>query len=287
MLKNITITLLITSCSFNLYAIDIVRLQLQQMSENKAAHNTEIIHRALEVTEYEYGPFRLDKVNVTLSSARVLHSLINGELINTAIVPASDEWDKHTISVKVPVRLGLLSYRLLMINKNDLSKFEKINTLNELKSLSAGLHKGWVTTKLFNLNAFKVVETGHLEGLFLMLNKHRFDYIPRGVYEAYDELAARQEVLKDIVVEPTIALYIPTLSYVNVSPADPRIAKRLASGLHTLQANGELKHLLNKYYGDDIRRANLKDRKIFEISGPNFTPQDRAYYKSLLADFTN
>jgi ABC-type amino acid transport substrate-binding protein len=168
-----------------------------------------------------------------------------------------------------------------------LSKFEKINTLDELKAIPVGLHKGWVTTKLFNLNAFNVIETGHFEGLFLMLNRYRFDYIPRGVYEVYDELASRQDVLKDIVVEPTIALFIPTMSYVNVSPTDPKIAKRLASGLLQLQNNGELKKILHKYYGNDIKRANLKNRKVFEINHPNFSPHDKLNYEILLENFNN
>jgi hypothetical protein len=279
--------LLITLFSFNSNAVDIVKLQLQQMSKNKAAHNTEVIRRALEITEPEFGDFRLDKINTTMSSARMLQSLIEGSLINTVIVPESDLWDKHTISVKVPVRLGLLSYRLLLVNKSDLSKFEKINTLDELKAIPVGLHKGWVTTKLFNLNAFNVIETGHFEGLFLMLNRYRFDYIPRGVYEVYDELASRQDVLKDIVVEPTIALFIPTMSYVNVSPTDPKIAKRLASGLLQLQNNGELKKILHKYYGNDIKRANLKNRKVFEINHPNFSPHDKLNYEILLENFNN
>jgi hypothetical protein len=287
LLNSIAIMLLITLFSFNSYAVDIVRLQLQQNSENKAAHNTEVIRRALEVTESEFGAFRLDEVNITMSSARMLQSLIDGKLFNTVIVPESDIWDKHTISVKVPVRLGLLSYRLLLINKSDLSKFEKISTLDELKTLPVGLHKGWVTTKLFNLNAFNVIETGHFEGLFLMLNRHRFDYIPRGVYEVYDELASRQDILKNIVVEPTIALFIPTMSYVNVSPTSPKIAKRLASGLLKLQNNGELKKILNKYYGKDIKRANLKNRKIFEINNSNFTSFDKLNYEMLLEDFNN
>ena len=287
LLNCITTMLLITLFSFNSNAVDIVKLQLQQMSENKAAHNTEVIRRALEITESEFGAFRLDKINTTMSSARMLQSLIEGSLINTVIVPASDLWDKHTISVKVPVRLGLLSYRLLLINKSDLSKFEKINTLDELKAIPVGLHKGWVTTKLFNLNAFNVIETGHFEGLFLMLNRYRFDYIPRGVYEVYDEVASRQDVLKDIVVEPTIALFIPTMSYVNVSPTDPKIAKRLASGLLQLQNNGELKKILHKYYGNDIKRANLKNRKVFEINHQNFSPHDKLNYEILLENFNN
>jgi hypothetical protein len=46
------------------------------------------------------------------------------------------------------------------------------------------------------------------------------------------------------VVEPTIALYIPTHSYVYVSPNNPRLYKRLEEGLTKLKTNEELEPLL-------------------------------------------
>jgi len=269
--------------SFNSHSLDIVKLQSQQMSENKAAHNTEVIRRALKITEAEYGAFKLEIVNLTMSSARMLNELTAGKLINTAIVPASKLWEKHNIAIRVPVRQGLLSYRLLLVNKADLPKFEKINSLKELNHFTAGLHKGWLTTDIFKFNHLKISETGHFEGLFLMLNRHRFDYIPRGIYEIYDELATRQTILKDIVVEPTFALYIPTSSYAYVSPTETRLAKRLKSGLDKLLASGELKEIVNKYYANDIRRANLTGRKIFNIENPYNNPEDQLNYKKLLS----
>lgn len=45
------------------------------------------------------------------------------------------------------------------------------------------------------------------------------------------------------VVEPTIALYIPTHSYVYVSPNNPCLYKRLEEGLTKLKTNEELEPL--------------------------------------------
>ena len=256
--------LIMALVSFKSYSVDVVKLQSQQMSENKSAHNTEVIRRALEITEAEYGPFKLEIVNLTMSSA-------------------SELWDKHNIAIRLPVRQGLLSYRLLLVNKADLPMFEKINSLKELNNFTAGLHKGWLTTEIFKLNNLSVTETGHFEGLFLMLNRRRFDYIPRGIYEIYDELNARQTMLRDIVVEPTIALYIPTSSYVYLSPEDTRLAKRIDTGVRKLITSGELKAIVKKYYANDINRANLNGRKIFEIENPYFNPKDKLNFNNLLS----
>lgn len=250
------------------YSIDVVKLHRQEITDNKAAHHIEVVGRALEITEPEYGPFKLKVVNLTMSAGRLLKASNEGKIFNTAVMPASRVWDEHIIAIKVPVRLGLLSYRILLINKVDLSKFEKVNSLDDLNHFTSGVITDWVTTEIFELSKIKMVKTGHFEGIFLMLDKHRFDYIPRGIYEIYDELEERQSVLKDIVVEPAIALHIPTSTYVYVSPNETRLAKRLTIGLNELFASGELKTILYKYYSNYIERANLAERKIIEIANP-------------------
>lgn len=268
--------------AFKAYSVDIVKLQLQQYSKNKAAHNSDVIRRALEITEPEYGEFDLQLVEITMSGGRMILSGLTGKLVNTLILPGNAKWDKQHIAIRIPIRLGLLGYRLLLINKVDLPKFEKINTLQELKQLTAGLTNYWETTKILKHGGYKVMETGHFDGLFLMLDKHRFDYLPRSIYEIYAELEERKGILENVVVEPTIALNIPMLSYVYVSPSEPRIAKRLKSGLQKLLANGELKELLYKHYGDDIIRANLQGRKIFQIENNYYNHDDNEYNNYLL-----
>lgn len=96
--------------------------------------------------------------------------------------------DNLTNAISITVRSEYLSYRLLLIHEIDLPKFERINSLDELNTLVAGLHNDWNTTKTFEFNKFKVMNTHSCEGSFLMLDKHRFDYIPRSIYEAFDEV---------------------------------------------------------------------------------------------------
>lgn len=256
------------------HSIDTVKFHRQQMSDKKVEHNLEVIKRALEITEKEFGSFKIETINVDMSVHRMLQATMNGKMINTVIVPASEQWDKSNIPIRVPVRLGLLSYRVLLVNKVDLPKFQQVTTLEELNNFKAGLINGWTTTKIFQHHKMQYLETGYFPGLFLMLNKHRFDYIPRGVYEVYDELDARKSILKDIVVEPTIALYIPTSAYVYISPTEPRLAKRMELGLQKLLSSGELKKLLYKYYEDEIKRSKLSDRKIFELENPYYHEND-------------
>ena len=127
-----------------------------------------------------------------------------------------------------------------------------------------------------------MMKSYNYEGLFLMLNNQRFDYIPRAIYEVYDELEAQESILKDIVVEPTIALFIPTKTYLYVSPKNKRLVKRLQSGLHELVTSGELKEILHKYYASDIKRAKLNKRKMITIESRYYNQTETTYNEYLL-----
>lgn len=275
-------TVLLFFTPFKSHSIDVVKIKNQQLSKNKAAHNIEVIRRALEVTEAEYGAFRLEEIHLKITTNREVRVVAKGDILNVMITPANDLAD-HTITpINVPIRLGLLSYRLLLINKSDLPIFEKISTLEELKPIEVGLLNGWKTTGIFKSQNMNVVETHNYEGLFLMLNKHRFTYIPRAIYEVYDELSAQESKLNNIVIEPTIALYIPTATHVYVSPENPIIAKRLDAGLQKLLLSGELKKLLYKYFAADIKRANVSGRKIIKIDNNYYNKMDQSYNKYFL-----
>ena len=128
----------------------------------------------------------------------------------------------------------------------------------------------------------KLIGVDHFNGLFLMLKKDRFDYIPRGINEVYDELLTRKSSLEGVVVEPSIALYIPTSTNFYIAKTEPRLAKRLEIGLKQMLESGELKDILYKYFAKDIKRANLSERKIFTIENPYHSKNNKADEKHYL-----
>jgi hypothetical protein len=58
--------------------------------------------------------------------------LQTGRILNVYIAVTNPGWEKETIAIKLPIRKGLLNYRLLLVHKDDLPLFEKIKTLKEL-----------------------------------------------------------------------------------------------------------------------------------------------------------
>lgn len=276
LMKYIFAVLILVSLSFDAYCLDKIKvLRPLLKSDKRTQHKDEVIYRALETTRSEFGPFTFETIDVDMTPGRAFASMKTGELINTYVAPGNQLWDQSTIPIKIPIRKGLLSYRLLLINKADLSKFENVKTLDDLNNLTAGLQTNWATTKVFNEANINMTVSHTFEGLFLMLEKQRFNYIPRAIYEVFDELDNRKSQLKNIIVEPNLALHIPMTTFVYVSKSFPEIAKRIETGLQKMVSNGELHAILNKYYAEDIKRANLGSRRIIEIENPYFGDENQ------------
>lgn len=277
---SLCLTLFISHLS---WAVDIVKMtHSQKFLSERTQYKNEVIKRSLELTEAEYGPYEYHLLkNVRMNRHRALPSVIKGSPNNIYVAPANDEWDEKTIAIKIPIRRGLLNYRLLLVHKADLPKFAKVDTLGDLKKLTAGLRNGWITTDVFRKSNMDFVESQNFDGLFLLLNNHHFDYIPRAIYEIYEELEAREHLLSHVVVEPTLALHLPMPTYIYISPTVPRVAERIEKGLRKMLESGELDEILNKYYADDIKRADLKNRKVINMDNPYYQEHDLLSDKSL------
>lgn len=263
--------------SFNTLALDTVKVLRPQwkIPNNHAAYKNMLIKRAMEVTQDEYGPFELKTSPLLMNRFRALTNIIKGETHNLYITPSDPDWDQKAIAIKIPIRLGLLSYRLLLIHKDDLELFSEINTLEQLKMLTAGVRTKWMTTQVFRQQQFDMVESENYNGLFKLLDKHKFHYFPRSIYEIYGELNERENLYKNIVVEPRLALYIPTVTYVYISPKEPLLAKRIEAGLTKLYDSGEILTLIEQYYGSSIDKAQLSTRKIISIENSFYLEADR------------
>lgn len=256
-------------------AIDIVKLLAPQAGyDKKEAHKDAVIKRALEITVPEYGAYQIEKTDKSTVSGRALKLMQDGDIVNLCIRIANEEWNLNATPIKIPIRFGVNSFRLLLINKKDLTKFSQINTLEDLKKVPVGLGRDWSISQVFRANGFQTIESSNFEGTFLMLQHQRFDYIPRGMNEVFEELRVRQDKLTDVVVEPTLALEMKLATYAYVSSKQPRLAKRIDSGLRMMSENGELKQLFDDYYLEDVKHANMHNRKIIKIDNPLFVDKE-------------
>lgn len=273
-----TLILLLSVSHFS-FAMDLVRWNHGgKGKDNRRDYKVELLTQVLDKTKKLYGPYAIvesDEGRVTMRAIKELHE---GKSINIFMAVTSPEWEKQTIPIRIPIRRGILNYRLLAINKNKLPLFSKLSQAHDLKKYIAGLRRGWATVSVMQSSNYSILQTTTLDGLYDMLSYQRIDYIPRGLNEIWDEISTHNVEHNNLVVEPSTVIYTQSPYYIFVSPKEKRLAKRIEHGLEMMIDDGSLKTLFDKYYADKIALAKIKDRKVIRIDNPflsNKTPLDR------------
>ena len=243
----------------------------------RSVYTLELIRLIMEKTQPEYGGYQIVN-NPGLTRNRALVEMLKGDRLNLREETTNTEWEKKTLAIRIPLRRGLLSYRLLLVKEQNLNYFKSITTLKQLKKASAGLMSDWVTADVLKDNGFNVVDTASYQGLFNMLNRERFMYSPRGVSEIYDEIAVQSRTYPALRIEPTLALYIPQPTYIFISPRYPGLAKRVEAGMLAMIEDGSLEALFNQHFDIAYIEKDLQQRRIFYIEN-KYVPDNPAAFK--------
>lgn len=230
-----------------------------------------VIEAALKATESTYGPYQLVFTQEQLSSERKHDLLVVGEKVNVDRLvgfPTQKGPRKGLIRIGVPVLNGFMGYRILLIRQEEQSRFASIKTLDELHKLPMGFGKGW-EGHVYKHNGFSVAEALNITLLLKMLAGRRYYFVPLSVIEIDDHYVIEGKPVDNLVPEQTLLLYMPLPVYFYVSPEQPVLADRLTVGLKYLQENGQLDKVFKEHFGERLKRLNLSERTLIELSNPD------------------
>ncbi len=232
-------------------------------------YSISLLTHVLNKTTATHGPFNMQPAK-GMNVGRAIEFLKTGDVdaVNVIWTTSSKERESSLLPIRIPIRKGLLGYRIFLIKKEDQDKFTNIQTVEQLKQLKVGQGHIWNDVKVFKENDFSIVTGPNYEGLFRMLLKGRFDYFSRGINEAPSEYEARKDMYPNLAIEESILLYYPWPKYFFTSLKNPKLAQRIEQGLKMMIEDGSFEALFLKYHKEDIDRVNLKDRKLFRISNP-------------------
>ena len=236
------------------------------------AYRIALMRLALRETRDSDGAFSLQGMTRTVSQARGLRMLAKNE-IDVAFLPTDRQREKHFLPVRIPILRGLLGYRMLMIRRGSGDRFADIETLRKLSTFKAGFGSQWADLAILKANGLPVVSVSNYETLFLMLARGRFDYFPRGVNEAWQELDMHPKLRSRLMIEPHLALYYPYPVYFFVNRNNAALADRLRRGLEAALKDGSFKQLFLSYNKAAIERAQMRHRTMLVMSNPFLPPQ--------------
>lgn len=230
------------------------------------------------VFQHTDGQYRLvPQSGEQRTQGRVIEDIKSGE--TQVMWAATDQTlEQDLLPVRIPILKGFLGHRIFLIHKGDQAKFDRIQTLQELKQIKLGQGTTWADTQILKANGLNVVTTQKFAGLMYMLDGGRFDAFPRGVQEPWSEVNFAPGLELD--VEKRIMLVYKMPMYFFTSRSNIKLAQDLALGLNRAIADGSF----DKVFFNDpsirsaLEKANLKNRVIFHLDNPSLskeTPVDR------------
>ncbi|HOP39466.1 MAG TPA: transporter substrate-binding domain-containing protein [Geobacteraceae bacterium] len=228
----------------------------------------EILKTALDKTVAQYGPYRLQPSRSRMNEARSLAELLNpAGMVNVAWCGTSVQKERDYRAVRIPLRKGILGYRVALIAGKRQVDIDRIRNLDDLKKASVGQGIGWGDVAIYEANGITVHTAGY-ESLFRMVAANRIDLFPRGINEVFHEFADRHAAIPNLAVEKHLLIYYPWPYYFFFNKSAKSLAKRVETGIRKMMKDGSFDAIFMKYNRTAISKANLKNRRIIRIQNP-------------------
>lgn len=260
--------LLMALLAFEARAIDkVIFDRPASAADHRREYANALLRQVLERTVPEFGPYAIAYAETHMERPRLFEALKEGRLVNVTAYPADARWLKELLAVPVPVDMGLQSWRIALIDKRQQGRLHKLRLPGELKQLKAGVGVAWVTLASLRDNGYAIVTGGSYAGLFEMLMAGRFDYLPRGINEIFQEYDERKAAFPQLAVEDSILLHDQVTSMFFVSPRHPRLQRRIAAGMESLLRDGTLERMVLEHHRGYLQRARICERRRIELPG--------------------
>ena len=235
----------------------------------------EILKTALDKTSPQYGPYTAAPTSVLMNEARQLAVIEQSNtIINVVWSSTSEEKEQKLLPIRIPLRKGILGYRIALTSKSKQAEIDKVTTLDDLKKLTVGQGLGWGDVEIYKTNGITVFSAQY-DSLFKMAAGGRFDLFPRGISEIGPEFEANSADLPELAIEKGLLIYYPWPYYFFFNAQDKALAKRVETGIRMMIQDGSFNTIFKKYNANAIEKANFKGRRVIRIENamlPKATP---------------
>lgn len=242
--KTIDISIPTTSESSSLH-IDFVKELLAIIVESQN-YSLNIIYQGSEVNQ-----------------SRTIKLLSDGDTINLDWAALTDERQRLLATIDIPIYQGMIGWRVLYIRKNNVDTFSDIETLEQLKMLTAVQRFDWADYEILKNNGIKVEGNMSYEGQSKAVVAGLVDYYPRSVIEAVKEISAPFN--SGLMIEPNLLLKYPSGYYFYVKKEDHKLAQIITQGFQKVIDNGQYQHLFDRYFADDLKQLKLEQRNVIHL----------------------
>jgi len=198
--------------------------------------------------------------------------------IDVVWIGASVIDDQKMSPVLFPIDMGLLGYRIFLINGSRQNEFSQIKTIEDLRKMVALQGTGWADVEVLRSAGLHVRTAPIYADLFRMTVNGRADYFPRGAFEAYSDKRKFADSAPGLAVEETLLLRYPYSFIFYVKKTDTNLHDDLYRGLVAAFDDGSFKTLFssNQDFQSVLNGAHLKARRVLDIDNPFLSAQMKA-----------
>lgn len=179
-------------------------------TDERYAFRIALLQQVLDRSGSQCGHFSLQPLSEKVTQSRGQQLLEDNAGVDIAFLPTSISRERTLRAIKIPILSGILGYRVFLIRASDQTKFASVSSLEDLqKNYRGGFGSQWADMTILTHNGLNMYGVANYESLFSMLSVGRFDFFPRGINEAWQELALKKDTYPNLAVEQNIALYYP------------------------------------------------------------------------------
>ena len=253
-------------------AVEVVKtLKFTQVQHESIEYFSHLLHAALQASESEFGPYKIEHVKISHSQTRALKLLNQNHTIDVLHSMSSREREEEITAIKVPLLNGLMGMRLALIDQKNKSVFDNAS-VEELKIKVACQGRDWPDSDILAFNGFTVSRVLVLEAMYHMVAKSRCDYFPRGIHEIYSEFSVITTKYPDLMIYEGLLFKYHAPMYFFVGKNNHILEKRLTKGLKIISQNGKLETLFNQASFSQIilPLSKWENVKTIELKSPDY-----------------
>lgn len=270
-------SLFIAFLSFTAHAEDLIQIRSPQGAGDAShAYYAELLDMALEATSPTHGEASVIISPLNVSQGRAFKLLKGSGRLDAEFAGANQHREDSHHVVRVPLTMGLLGTRMLVINKHRINDFDQISSAAQLKKLNACQGAHWPDSDILEANGYKVVRSPIFEHMWKMLEQGKCDYFPRALIEGYGEVAHFGDDKFHAYDKILLSYRFPMYFFFADNMA--HMAQRVTKGLHTLLEQGQLQAFLETHpvTSAAFPLTKYKDSQKFALNNQDISPKTQA-----------
>ena len=230
-----------------------------------------VLHLALEKSGQAYS---MQASSTRMTQGRAIIQLKSNQGVTVLWAGTSRQFEQTMQPIRIPIYMGLLGYRLFLINREQQPEFDSINDLQGLQAMIAGQGIGWSDSEILEASNLKVSNTLR-QNLMVKLISREIDYFPLGITEIHSAYELNTQRHPSLAVERHLLLHYPFALFFFVHQDNQPLAQAIETGLKAAHQDGSYRKLFDQHphIQTFLQKNELESRTHIHIPNPFLTDE--------------